>query len=214
MTTDIITRGTNGHDVTHRSTGVDDVQCPYCGQPIGRREFKEIQARIEAEERARIAKIEQGLQETFAREREQVNVKTTAAIEKARRDTAKLAEQQVKGLKANLEARVNQRVAAQREAFEKMMVEAVAAERTKAYGERMKLDAQLQDLQRQLQRKTANQLGDEGEIDMFEALTAEFLGDDISRVAKGVPGADIVHRVIHNGAVCGTIIYDCKNHKR
>src|SRR5271155_1615849 len=197
MTTEIMTGRLNGHDVTHRRTGVDDVQCPYCGQPISRREFKEIQASVEAEERARIAKVEKDLQEKFARELEQVEAKTDAAIEKAKRDTAKLAEQQVKALKANLEVTVNQRVAAQREASEKKMAETVAAERTKAYGERMKLDAQLQDLQRQLQRKTANQLGDEGEIDMFEALTAEFPGDDISRVAKGVPGADIVHRVIH-----------------
>lgn len=79
----------------------------------------------------------------------------------------------------------------------------------------MKLDAQLADLQRQLQRRTANELGDEGEIDLFEALTAEFPQDQIARVPKGMAGADIIQRVFSGGVFTQrSIIYDCKNHKR
>jgi hypothetical protein len=201
-------------DLPHSRIASAEAQCPYCGQPISRKEFREIQARIESEERARIANVEKALKDRFAAEKAKAEAQKQAEIEKAKREAAKVAEQQIKALKANLETTVSQRVAAQREAGEKKLAEAVAAERTRAYGERMKLDAQLADLQRQLQRRTANELGDEGEIDMFEALTAEFPGDNISRVAKGVPGADIVHFIVHNGAVAGTFIYDCKNHKR
>jgi hypothetical protein len=103
---------------------------------------------------------------------------------------------------------------AQRETLEKARAEAVAAERTKAYADRMRLDTQLQDLQRQLQRKTANELGEEGEVDVFEALRREFRHDTITRVAKGVPGADITHRVVYNDTVIGTILVDSKNTSR
>jgi hypothetical protein len=198
MTTETLTRRPNGHG-NHRSVGVGEATCPYCGASIS----KTTRSRIDAEEKARLAKLEKALA-----------TKAKAEVETAKRDAAKAAEQQIRMLKASLEATVSQRVAAQREASEKKLSEAVAAERTKAYGERMRLDAQLADLQRQLQRRTANELGDEGELDIFEALKAEFPGDDISRVAKGVAGADIVHRVVHNGSVCGTVIYDAKNHKR
>ena len=103
---------------------------------------------------------------------------------------------------------------AQRETLEKAKAEAVATERTKAYAERMRLDTQLQDLQRKLQRKTANELGEEGEADVFEALRREFRQDTITRVAKGVPGADIIHRIVHNDSVIGTIVIDSKNTSR
>ena len=36
-------------------------------------------------------------------------------------------------------------------------------------------------------------------------------GDRIQRVGKGVNGADVIHEVVHNGKVCGKIIYDAKN---
>jgi uncharacterized protein with PIN domain len=39
----------------------DEAVCPYCGQPISRKEFDDIRARIEAEERDRIAKVEQAV---------------------------------------------------------------------------------------------------------------------------------------------------------
>jgi hypothetical protein len=155
--------------------------CPYCGQPISRKQYREIRAQIEAQETARIAE----------RVAEQVGL-----------------------LKANQETSIKRRLEAQRQTLEKAKAEAVAAERTKAYGDRMRLDTQLQELQRQLQRKTANELGEEGEVDLFEALRREFRHDTITRVAKGVPGPDIIHRIMHNGTVIGTIVFDSKNTAR
>lgn len=76
----------------------------------------------------------------------------------------------------------------------------------------MKLSAKLEDLQRALDKKTAEELGDMAEVDLYEALKAEFESDRIERINKGLPGADIRHVVIHNGKECGTIIYDSKNH--
>ena len=71
----------------------------------------------------------------------------------------------------------------------------------------------MNELQRALEKKTNEELGEGAEIDLFEALKKEFPNDRIERVAKGAPGADILHGVMHSGRECGTIIYDSKNHK-
>jgi hypothetical protein len=159
---------------------------------MSRGQYREIRAKIEAEETVRIAQVEQTLRDQFA--------------------------EQVKLLKASQDATVTRRLQAQRETDERAKAQAVAravaAERTKAYADRQRLDTQLQDLQRKLQRKTANELGEEGEVDVFEALRREFPHDTITRVAKGVPGADIIHRIVHHDAVIGTILVDSKNTSR
>ena len=68
-------------------------------------------------------------------------------------------------------------------------------------------------LQRQLQEKTANELGDGAEIDLYEELRSLFPSDDIKRVPKGQPGADIHHEVYYKAQSCGKIVYDSKNRK-
>jgi hypothetical protein len=80
--------GTVNHHPPARRTqkaGLDDetAQCPYCGRPLARQQFKEIQARIEAEERARITKVEQSLRDRFARDVAQAEAKKKAEIEKS-----------------------------------------------------------------------------------------------------------------------------------
>ena len=75
----------------------------------------------------------------------------------------------------------------------------------------LKLQSELQDMQRKLEGKSANELGEGSEIDLFEQLRDAFQGDRIQRVPKGVNGADVIHEVVHNGRVCGKIIYDAKN---
>jgi len=69
------------------------------------------------------------------------------------------------------------------------------------------------DLQRALDKKTNEELGEGAEIDLFESLRAEFPDDDVTRIAKGSAGADIRHVVMFRAQACGTIIYDSKNHK-
>jgi hypothetical protein len=123
----------------------------------------------------------------------------------------KEAERQVIALKAKQEAVLSKRLHEQREVLEKASTEAVNAEKAKAFNEKLKLDAKLQAMQRQLQQKRADELGEGAEVDLFEVLKAEFPDDRIKRVNKGTPGADIIHEVVHNGRVSGKIVYDSKN---
>ena len=69
----------------------------------------------------------------------------------------------------------------------------------------------MQQVEKQLQNKTANELGDGAEIDLLEALREHFPTDKITPVTKGCPGADILFEVLYKGASCGRIIIESKN---
>ena len=120
-------------------------------------------------------------------------------------------ELEMRQLKQNTETIVNERVQEVREALEKDKVESVNVEKAKAFEEKLKLAETFHRYNRQLEKKTADELGEGAEIDLYEALKGEFPGDRIDRVLKGTPGADIIHVVVHNGQGCGTIMYDSKN---
>jgi hypothetical protein len=102
----------------------------------------------------------------------------------------------------------------QREIMEQAKDDAINAEKAKAFEETQKLSNKVNDLQRALERKTNEELGEGAEVSVFEALRKEFKGDRIERIPKGAPGADIRHVVMLNGRECGTILYDSKNHKQ
>ncbi len=110
------------------------------------------------------------------------------------------------------ESQLAERLREQREALETAKSLAVNAEKSAAFQDKLKLSNKVDELQRALDRKTAEELGEGAEIDLFEALKAEFHNDRIERVAKGQAGADIIHTVVHNGRDCGKIVYDSKNH--
>ena len=117
------------------------------------------------------------------------------------------AHEQMAALKAAQEAAVATRVQEAQEALQREKDTAVLAEKAKV----LKLQSELQDMQRKLEGKSAHELGEGSEVDLFEQLKIAFEGDRIWRVAKGVNGADVIHEVVHNGKVCGKIIYDAKN---
>jgi hypothetical protein len=122
-----------------------------------------------------------------------------------------VAETELRELRDRHEGVVGERVQEVREALEREKVEAVNMEKARAYEENLKLSGKVQELQRQLDNKTAEELGDGAEVDLYEALKGEFPDDRIERVNKGESGADIIHVVVHNGFECGTIVYDSKN---
>lgn len=100
----------------------------------------------------------------------------------------------------------------QRDVLEKDKEDAVNAEKAKAFDENQKLSSKVTDLQRALENKTAEELGEGAEVKLFDELKREFPEDDIRRVPKGAAGADIIHVVMLCGKECGTIIYDSKDH--
>jgi hypothetical protein len=133
-----------------------------------------------------------------------------AQAEQARSDAAS----EIAALKAEQQAAMEKRVGEiqeglqrQKEDLQREKEAAVLAEKAKV----LKLTSELADLQRKLEGKSAHELGEGSEIDLFEQLRAAFEGDRIQRVPKGVNGADVIHEVVHNGRTCGKIVYDAKN---
>lgn len=101
-------------------------------------------------------------------------------------------------------------LAGQRAVLEKDKAMALLKQQGEFNREREAFQKKVKVMEHQLQKKTANELGDGGEIDVFEALREAFPGDRITRIKKGQPGADILHEVLHKGQLCGRIVIDSK----
>ena len=207
--------------------------CPWCEQTIPNDRLAEISSRIEAKERERTSELTARLKEQFAREKNAADAKAQtvhkadleAARAEARTAAEKSAEEKltaaetsraaalkdVETLKAAHEATLKTHAEELRLVLDKEKIAAVLAEQAKAFDERQKFQQKIIEMQRQLENKTAQDLGDGPEVNLFEALKAEFPEDRISRVDKGVSGADVIHDIHHNGRAVGRIVYDSKN---
>ncbi|HUN98607.1 MAG TPA: DUF2130 domain-containing protein [Bradyrhizobium sp.] len=73
------------------------------------------------------------------------------------------------------------------------------------------LREQVQSLERKLEEKRADELGEGAHIQLLEALKEEFPEGQIRRIPAGASGADILHTVMRNGVSCGSILYESKN---
>jgi hypothetical protein len=179
----------------------------------------EFQAQLADAEKAKVA-AEHKVASARAEERLAAEAATTARLaefqsrlaeaEKARSSV----QEQMAALREAQDAAIEKRVAEiqegmlrQKEDLQREKEVQVLAEKSKV----LKLQSELADMQRKLEGRTANELGEGSEIDLFEQLKATFEGDRIWRVGKGVNGADVIHEVVHNGKVCGKIVYDAKN---
>lgn len=129
----------------------------------------------------------------------------------ARLEESNQAKQAAEARAAEITAGQQVRLDEQRTALEKAKDEAVNAEKAKAFDDKLKLETQLKDLTRQLEKKTADELGEGAEVKLLEELKARFEGDNFHHVGKGNPGADIIQEVVHNGKVCGKVVFDSKD---
>lgn len=133
--------------------------------------------------------------------------------------TKKLKEAEAREVDIRKEAQVEadqkrkKELADQRAALEKDKAMTLLKQQGEFNREREKIQKKVKLMEHQLEKKTANELGDGGEIDVFESLREVFPDDRITRIKKGQPGADIIHDVLHKGQSCGRIIIDSKNHQ-
>jgi hypothetical protein len=195
--------------------------CPLCEQPIGQdiarkieaRRLEQYQAALEKARAEAAAAAEEKLLAARAEARVAAEAAMTARVAEfqsrlADAERAKAAvQEQMAALKAEQEAAVDKRVKEMQVVLQQERDSAVLAEKAKV----LKLQSELADMQRKLEGKSAHELGEGSEIDLFEQLKAAFESDRIWRVGKGVNGADVIHEVVHNSRVCGKIIYDAKN---
>jgi hypothetical protein len=84
----------------------------------------------------------------------------------------------------------------QREVLEKAKEDAINVEKARGFERDQKHLAKIAELQRAFEQKTNEELGEGAEVNVYEALKAEFPDDRIVRIPKGAPGADIRHPVL------------------
>jgi hypothetical protein len=172
-------------------------QCPYCDQPIPVERADEIRHRIETREREQAETLSAEIRQELVREKAQGEAavrekvatleSANAALRDATNKRVAAAEQQTRAALSQYEAIVadQERILAQRlqeqaELIQREKQEAVNAVNAKHFEETQRLTGKLEDLARQLERKTANELGEGAEIDLFESLKQEFEGDMIN----------------------------------
>jgi len=146
--------------------------------------------------------------------RDEERKKSRAAVAAASAETARLraeADRRLAEQRTHDDDVLKARLREQRDALDKATVEAINAEKAKAFTDRQKLEARLAQLQRQVAHNAAAELGEGAELNLYEQLRDEFPGDTIVSVKRGQPGADLVHTVIENGRECGHIVYDSKS---
>ena len=125
-------------------------------------------------------------------------------IEKARASATSEAQRLTKGQVDELFRRLREaerkregEVKKAREEVAKSAVEAakVDKERIKLEYSReiLKWQDKVAELSRQLEKKSGEQFGEEGEFDLFAMLQIDFPKDKIERVGRGVKGTDILH---------------------
>lgn len=174
-------------------------------------EEREVDIRKQSE--LEISKQKQAA-EKKATEEAETKIKKVAAerdqVVKKLKDSEREAEA-LKHAQQDAEKQRQKELADQRQALEKDKTLALLKQQSASARDREALLKKMQILENQLKKKTANDLGDGAEIDLFEALRESFPGDKITRIPKGQAGADILHEVLYKGEACGRLIIDSKN---
>ena len=203
----------NGH------AEVGECRCPLCGSKLDEARY----IAILGEQRAHAAEIERAVEARFTKQVVAIRREATAAASAAAAERMQKADQekraaiqQAKSLKSGFDAELKRRMEAQAGMAAKAADQAVNAATEKHVKENLRLATLVNELTRALEKKTANTLGDEGEVDLLTLLQSEpeFAGDSFEVVKKGVSGADILQSVFVNGIPVGRIAFDAKNHKR
>jgi hypothetical protein len=187
-------------------------------------EREQLASKLKAAE-AREGDIRKQAQLEIERQKQAAEKKATAEAEQRVKKITAERDQTAKKLKEaeerEVEIRKQANEAAAKQAQKELTQQRNALERDKNFAllkqqsqhnrDRDSLQKKVKMLEHTLQNKTANELGDSGEIDVFEALRDGFQGDKITRIRKGEPGADILQEVLYKGEVCGRIVVDAKN---
>lgn len=178
-----------------------------------------VQAAVEAEKKAAADRETMTRDEATKQAQARFNQQFVDANARANaaEEAKAAAEQQVNDLKATQEAAINERMqhelAKAKEAYEKQETEKINQVRAEGFANHQRLQTRVDELQRELNKKTSNELGEGAEVVLFDALRDAYPGDRIERIKKGELGADIRHEVMHEGQLCGLILYDSKARK-
>lgn len=185
---------------TARQRGKEEAQKEFAAVEAEHKKFREQFRQLQASEAEARKQVRQATDSKVALERsfnQRLEAEKLTAEKRARQETEALLKKEMESQRAIFEREHDADLAKQKSDFQKQNEAALK---------------EVQELKRKLEeQKTANQLGDGAEVDLFDTLRQHFPGDKIVRVPKGQAGPDIRHWVLYKGETCGQIVYDSKN---
>ncbi len=201
--------------------------CPYCGQSIGVAERTRIQqvederlehavadavkaqtAEADAARQAAEQRVEELEKSLETRVNERVELEKKAIEVEA---SSKVAEAQEKAGAALQELEKYELEQQDQLEQERLRVENEMYKKIHEGEKKLELaQGTIETLKKQIEGRTAYELGGIQEEELVQLLRAEFPADRIQRVS-GRAGADVEHEVIHQGENCGVIVYESKN---
>lgn len=216
---------------------MDPIICPYCGKKLEISKALTLQIEKEVVEKEREKhklELENAKKETLeeagkkARGEFELKLKQLMEDATAKEEQNKKLLDQLTQLTIQLRLSRKEKDEAKLEMHKKLMEEEEKIkleERKKAEEDQrskvLELQKQLSDvskanddLRRKINQGSQQTQGEAFEVEFEKMLKREFPNDQISEVAKGTKGGDIVQKVIdRNGNTCGKILWEMKNTK-
>ena len=178
-------------------------RCPWCGSQITHAKFLQVQAKIRDDERQKLADTERLVRARLEKEvaaQQQKFLKERQALdaEKAR------IVRQIELAKQQAEAQRKKELAEVRRILEKDRENALLKRDAEFAREREALQKKIVEMSRRV--KKGGDVGEGGELDLFEELRGAFPEDHVVR-QKGRPGV-LVHDVRYRNQSAGKIVLD------
>jgi hypothetical protein len=178
-------------------------RCPWCGSQITHAKFLQVQAKIRDDERQKLADTERLVRARLEKEvaaQQQKFLKERQALDAEKAKIVK----QLELAKQQAEAQRKKELAEVRKILEKDREVALLKRDAEFAREREVLQKKIADMSRRM--KKGADVGEGGELDLYEELLGAFPDDQIARV-KGRPGV-LLHDVRYKGKSAGKIVLD------
>ncbi|KKQ27848.1 MAG: hypothetical protein US48_C0016G0004 [Candidatus Levybacteria bacterium GW2011_GWA2_37_36] len=190
---------------------MDTIPCPNCGKQIQITQALKHQL----EEKIRINE-----QAKHKVELEKIKVQTAALTEKRLKDVSQKELEKSENEKKLLEKKLEKEKAG-KDQFERKIKE--DALKNAEEEQRLKFkekDLQLEeirkvneDLKRKIEQGSQQRQGEVLELDLEEKLHAQFPNDEFLPIPKGIEGADIWQKILYQGKIVGSILWETKRTK-
>lgn len=185
-------------------------RCPWCGSQIAHEKFIQIQNAIREEERRKLAEAVRPLKAQLEKDAAARFAAKERKLEAERTKIAALAataKKQVEQARQQAEKQRAKDIAEVREILQKELNKALLKKDADFARERDALQKKIADMSRRIGKKSSD-VGEGGELDLYEELRGAFPSDRIVQ-SKG-PGPDILQDVRYKGASAGTILIDAR----
>ncbi len=187
------------------------IPCPNCGKQIQITEA----LRHQLEEKIKIAQ-----QQKHREELEKVKAQTAAEIEKKLKEESQKTLEKTEKERTLLEEKLAREIQGKSQFEKKIKEEAIKRAEEEQRLRLKEKDLQLdeirkvnEDLKRKLEQGSQQRQGEVLELDLEEKLRAQFPNDEFLPVPKGVEGGDIWQKILYQGKVIGSILWETKRTK-